>query len=46
MKFYRAVVIYSVDNTVLVQKARDSLTSWVTISFLSRTLLRTTYDHH
>jgi len=33
MEFCRAVVIYSVDNSVLVQEARYSLTSWATISF-------------
>jgi len=46
MEFCRAVVIYSADNLVLVQEARDSLTSWATISFLSGTLFHTTDDHH
>jgi len=46
MEFCRAVVFYSVDNIVLVQEARDSLTSWATISHLIRTLLHTTDDHH
>jgi len=46
MKFCRAVVIHSVDSIVLVQEARDSLSSWATISFLSRILLHTTDDRH
>ena len=30
-------VIYLADNILLVQEARDSLTSWANVSFLSRT---------
>lgn len=46
VEFCRAVAIYSADNIVLVKEARYSLTSWATISFLSRTLFHTTDDHH
>ena len=45
MEFCRAVK-YSVKNIALVQEARDSMTSWATISFSSRTLLHKTDDHH